>query len=532
MTTIKTPGVYITELNAFPPSIVGVATAVPVFIGYTQTAELDGKAVAFQPVMVTSLAEYEQIFGGAEAARCAIAVAPSSSGDVVAPVWDGKALTNENLTISVAQQSLLYRSMQLFFANGGGNCYVVSVGGFGEQVSRAALEKGLSAAGGQSGITLTVIPDAIQLPADGAKNGIPTSTDYATLTHAMLEQAAALGDRMAIIDTYGSEAIVVAPPARQTSLAAFTDAFYEQVNATNLSYGAVYFPLLKTSVLGPNDIDYRCFKADAASFTLLNQILTACAFEQFPGGASTPDSDSDPHYQAAAGLIAKMASATDAEAAALEQALRAAIPMLSTLEAVVLQKLNVLPPSGAMAGIYTMTDQNKGVWNAPANTSPVMATDVTFHLTDAELAALNVPVNGKAIDAIRYFVGRGPVVWGARTLDGNSNDYRYIQVRRTLIYIEQSIKTALQPFVFAANDGQTWATVTAMIANFLTGVWTQGGLMGAKASEAFNVQCGLGSTMTGQDILDGYMIVQVTLQMIHPAEFIVLSFKQQMQGGA
>jgi phage tail sheath protein FI len=69
-----------------------------------------------------------------------------------------------------------------------------------------------------------------------------------------------------------------------------------------------------------------------------------------------------------------------------------------------------------------------------------------------------------------------------------------------------------------------------MISNFLQSVWTQGGLMGAKASDAFTVQCGLGTTMTGQDILDGYMIVQVTLQMIHPAEFIEVTFKQKMQG--
>jgi phage tail sheath protein FI len=73
-------------------------------------------------------------------------------------------------------------------------------------------------------------------------------------------------------------------------------------------------------------------------------------------------------------------------------------------------------------------------------------------------------------------------------------------------------------------------TVTGMISNFLTSLWAQGGLMGDKASDAFTVQCGLGSTMTGEDILNGYMIVSVTLQMVHPAEFIELTFKQTMQG--
>jgi phage tail sheath protein FI len=142
---------------------------------------------------------------------------------------------------------------------------------------------------------------------------------------------------------------------------------------------------------------------------------------------------------------------------------------------------------------------------------------------------MNVPLDGLAVNAIRQFPGRGAVVWGARTLDGNSQDYRYIQVRRTLIYIEQSIKTALAPFAFAPNTGVTWTSVNAMISDFLTQLWTQGGLMGDKPSDAFQVSVGLGSTMTAQDVLDGYMRVSVTLQMIRPAEFIELTFVQQMQ---
>jgi phage tail sheath protein FI len=183
-----------------------------------------------------------------------------------------------------------------------------------------------------------------------------------------------------------------------------------------------------------------------------------------------------------------------------------------------------------MAGIYTFTDSTRGVWNAPANTTLSSVDSTIFKINDGQQADLNMPVDGKAVNAIRDFIGRGTVIWGARTLDGNSNDYRYIQVRRTLIYIEQSIKNALNGFVFAPNDGNTWVTVTAMASNFLQDLWSRGGLMGAKASDAFDVQCGLGSTMTPTDILNGYMIVQVRLQMIRPAEFIELTFKQKMQG--
>lgn len=189
---------------------------------------------------------------------------------------------------------------------------------------------------------------------------------------------------------------------------------------------------------------------------------------------------------------------------------------------------SVAPPSGAIAGVWTQSDTQNGVWNAPANIALAGVSGPLFAFNDSQQGEFNVPVNGQAIDIIRSQLNRGTVVWGARTLDGNSLDYRYIQVRRTLIYVEQSIKTALGQYVFAANDATTWSTVTASISSFLTGLWQQGGLMGTKASDAFTVSCGLGSTMTSQDILNGYMVVAVTLQMIHPAEFIELSFTQAM----
>jgi phage tail sheath protein FI len=86
--------------------------------------------------------------------------------------------------------------------------------------------------------------------------------------------------------------------------------------------------------------------------------------------------------------------------------------------------------------------------------------------------------------------------------------------------------------VFEPNVAQTWVTVASMIGSFLRGVWQAGGLMGASPAEAYDVQCGLGSTMTAQDVLEGRMIVQIKLQMVRPAEFIILTFQQKMQGGA
>jgi phage tail sheath protein FI len=161
----------------------------------------------------------------------------------------------------------------------------------------------------------------------------------------------------------------------------------------------------------------------------------------------------------------------------------------------------LVPPAAAVAGIYTYVDSSRGVWIAPANVGFSTVTDVGVNLTDAQQSTLlNTPADGKAICGIRLFPATGPVVWGARTLDGNSDDWRYIQVRRTVIYIQQSIQLALENFVFSPNNSATWNTVNAMITQFLDGLWEQGGLFGISPEDAFNVSIGLGSTMTGEDV--------------------------------
>ena len=192
-------------------------------------------------------------------------------------------------------------------------------------------------------------------------------------------------------------------------------------------------------------------------------------------------------------------------------------------------QINILPPSGAMAGVYTTVDNSRGVWHAPANVTPIGAVGLTLNITDSMQAPLNVDaVSGKSINAIRFFNGQGILVWGARTLDGNSDDWRYVNVRRTVTMIEQSVKLAARAYVFANNDANTWASVKAMIDNFLTNIWKEGALQGATASAAFSVAVGLGTTMTAQDILDGIMKVSVKLVVTHPAEFIIIEVMQEM----
>jgi uncharacterized protein len=529
-TALKTPGVYITEEDAFPPSIVGVQTALPAFVGYTAKAEIGGKPVYMKPQKIQSFADYVSIFGTGFEPKIDIKEVPPAEVQANPDKADVSLVDASGTTkyYALTQASnndfYLYASMRLFYDNGGQECYVVSVADYTNQgatlsgvpVDPDKLEAGLNAIGEVTGPTILVIPDAVLIAPPDPTKPLECPKFY-KLVSDMLKQCATLQDRVAILDVYGTGALNQTASTFSTDMTNTIKAFRDGVGTTNLSYGMAYFPFLRTSTFPSGDIDYMNFVN-----TELVPVLKLQAAAMYSGDQLTAI---DAMIDSTATVNSPADAVTD-----LNNNLLAVLPILGQMENQVALKLGVLPPSGGMAGVFTTTDATRGVWNAPANISMVSVIQPTIRINNTMQADLNVPLDGKAIDAIRQFPGRGTVVWGARTLLGNSNDWRYVQVRRTIVYVEQSIKAAMMPFVFAANDGKTWSTVVSAVSNFLQGLWSQGGLMGAKPDEAFTVACGLGSTMTAQDILEGYMIVQVQLQLIRPAEFIVLTFKQKMQG--
>ena len=236
---------------------------------------------------------------------------------------------------------------------------------------------------------------------------------------------------------------------------------------------------------------------------------------------------------AAAAVAAELAASIDTNDTAIISRQHNVMLQVSPLYKAVMMRLrevaNVLPPSAAMAGAYKATDSSVGTHQAPANISLISVSKPMVNLDDHEQEGLNVPIDGKAINAIRSFPGKGVLVWGARTMDGNSQDWRYISVRRTVSMIELSIKYAAEVFVFQPNNSSTWSNLKAMITNFLTNMWYAGALAGATPESAFSVDVGIGTTMTSVDILDGYMRVSVKIAVTRPAEFIVITFEQQMQ---
>jgi hypothetical protein len=219
----------------------------------------------------------------------------------------------------------------------------------------------------------------------------------------------------------------------------------------------------------------------------------------------------------------------DADVSAQEQWLERNFPLyLAIVEGVRNSSTVACPPSGAVTGVYVAVDNQRGVWKAPAN---VALTGVTAPMADfdgTQLAALNVDsIAGKSINAIRAIAGKGVLVWGARTLAGNDNEWRYVSVRRFCTMVEESLKKASAWVVFEPNDANTWARVRGMTEAYLTQKWRDGALAGTKPEHAFYVRCGVGQGMTAQDVLEGRLVVEVGLAVIRPAEFIILKFSHK-----
>lgn len=535
MGAMKTPGVYVVEKNAFPSSVVEVATAVPAFIGYTEKAVNGGKSLINVPMRITSLSEFVQYFGEAPApgfelkpvgAGATAKPAPASKknkddsaekgdkGEKATPpppaatVKANYMLGDKPYMLNQTEgRYLLYYSMRLFFQNGGGPCYIVSVGTYGDDIDASKITGAFDELVKEQEPTMIVIPDAISL-----KEQDCVSVQQATLMHC----GSVMKNRFAILDVYDGY------KERNDPSGDCIENFRNAIGTNFLNFGAAYYPWVNTSIVQDNELSFDNFiDKEELKNILLDELIT-------PYKGKGGNEIKLAQMEAEINNITN-ANLSDVEKELLNKVLITISPKFNALLTEIKEKLNLLPPSAAMAGIYTMVDNNRGVWKAPANVSMNSVVAPTVNITHENQEDLNVPVQGKAVNAIRPFIGEGVLVWGARTLDGNSLDWRYINVRRTMIMLEESIRLASKAYVFENNDANTWVTMKGMISNFLNGIWKRGGLAGASPEDAFSVHVGLGETMTSVDILEGVLRITVLVALIRPAEFIEITFQQQMQ---
>jgi hypothetical protein len=346
--------------------------------------------------------------------------------------------------------------------------------------------------------TKLVIPDAILLEENDCY-----SLQQAMLMHCGMDTKS----RMALLDIYDGT------KSRTWDENDVITKSREGVGANFLQWGAMYYPSLDTTIVQADEVDFN----NISNLDELIPLLDAQVDALYGDDAEILKEE-----------IVKL-TADEKDDLNLHQTLLAKIPLYKTILGDIKNSLNVLPPSGAMAGAISMVDSEVGVFKSPANISLGSVVSPVVNLTSKEQEDLNLPLSGKAINAIRTFPGKGVIVWGARTLDGNSQDWRYISVRRTVTMIEQSLKAASEAYVFEPNVVNTWVAIRGMMNNFLKDQWKQGALAGGTPEDAFSVDIGLGVTMTATDILDGIMRITVKLAVTRPAEFIVITFQQQMQ---
>jgi len=178
------------------------------------------------------------------------------------------------------------------------------------------------------------------------------------------------------------------------------------------------------------------------------------------------------------------------------------------------------PPSGYLAGVCARVDNARGVWKAPANEVVRGALGLRSYITTGEQEILNP----RGVDVIRRFEGRGIRIWGGRTLSSDP-EFRYVNVRRFLIFLEASLDRGTQWVVFEPNSPETWSRVTDSVSAFLNTQWRSGALFGRRPEDAYFVRCDE-TTMTADDVQNGRLICEIGVAIVRPAEFVIFRIEQ------
>lgn len=621
--TFQTPGVYVQEIPSLPPGVAEIKSAIPAFLGYTELIKYNGLEIKYKPIKIQSMLEYRVIFGGA----------PDYKIEGVE-----LDLKETEKKATVEPKKYMYDALQLYFMNGGGPCYIVSLGLHETTFVLDDYTTAFDELDLYDEPTLYVMPDLVA-------HNVPS--DIASTQQMSLARCKNLQDRFAILD--------VPKNADNTpgNNFKYIDTYRDKIGMSYLNYGAAYTPWVKTNlskdikaesiekifetlekldksildfkvIFNSKEItisdlitDYKKINLDFSTLkTEIDVFLKSNNFEKQleddialividadlgpfqPKVEPVNAQGAEPAVQGIeAGILNKITSITDgnnnlfkefwkinisdfigknnneglfkkfsAENTAVkkkeflkeildsgkfdfladlnffmktglspiiysyEKILIENIPYYASLLKILNSKLSELPPSAIMAGLYCRTDSDRGVWKSPANISLSGVSEVSQLFTAADLDSLNVDATaGKSINVIRPITGKGIMVMGARTLDGNSSEWRYIAVRRLFIFIEENLKKSSAWAVFEPNDKMLWTTIKAQIDNYLFELWRQGALAGAKPEDAYRVYVGLNSTMTPQDILEGRLNIEIKLAAVRPAEFIILKFSHQLQ---
>ena len=497
------PGVFIEEIERGPKPIEGVATSTAAFLGETARGPV-------RPTLITSYADYLRLFGTVFA--------------------DGKYMPH---------------SVKAFFDNGGRRCYIARITGGNSVLASTDIDDySISARGpGVSGNRILVrLSDSTtrvnnqpvgfkleifywdNLP-DGVEPFDPVADLEQTPRPSLSEVFDDLRTNPAHPDYYdkrvnnGNSSLIeiqvpddTAPPGGATAQALTGGSDGDPVTAAD--YDGVAENASDRRGLAALDLDpYRevaIVHAPDVANDIVSLIVAHCERNRFRFAVI----DSEANRANAATLDPR--NDNDTQYAAFYY------PWVVTTDPLTGQRITV-PPGGSVCGIYARSDNDRGVFKAPANETVAAAIDLEFDIDQGTQEVLNP----RGVNVIRRFPGRGIRVWGARTLSSDPL-WKFVSVRRLFIFIEASIYNSTQWVVFEPNDQRLWARVKQTVTLFLRTQWQEGALFGAKEEEAFSVNVGR-ETMTQDDILNGRLIVEIGIAPVRPAEFVIFRIFQKTQ---
>ena len=475
MNQYQAPGVYVEEISSITPLLATRETATPDFIGFTEKhMDGQGKDLLTTPHKIQSFDEFKSCYGTDTPQLVHIILEQRVSNSSNQVIDSSVSMKNQTLP-----EYLLFYSIQVYFANGGGPCYIYSVGQTPGILDPTIFIQSLKVIETLKEATIIVFPDVCKYPLE----------KFGDIIDAALFHCNTVMNRFVIIDVPG--AIV----GDMDTIKGINVDFRDKIiaDSKSLRNGAAYYPYLETN------IPYHTIDSQV---TIERHIIKSVrddgteSLEVGPYEGVQLDDD-----------MIKVQDRT----------------MYNLIQSVVQDQGIVLPPSGAVAGAYVRNDVDHGVWKAPANISLTAIKKPSVAIPDQFQESLNVdPTSGKSINAIRHFSGKGILIWGARTLAGNDNEWRYVPVRRFYNVVEASVQEGTAWVVFEPNDANTWGKVKSIIENFLLDYWRKGALVGSKPEDAFFVNVGLGETMTTADIQQGRIRIQIGLAVVRPAEFVII----------
>ena len=503
LTSYKTPGVYVQEIAKLPPSVAQVDTAVPVFIGYTEKAVRGGDNLLNVPTRITSMDQYTRWFGDPKKINLQVTVSdlddPTKPTSILAPK-------------SIEVDFRMYYAAQMFFDNGGGECYILSVGTYStdaditESPSESKLWSDAIANILKKELepTLIVIPDLVGR-SSATPPGANTTPSYLTVYQKAMKfcNDPKINNYFVVMD--------VAQHSANTDSPVNDAGIFRNIagNIDEFKYGAAYYPYVVTTL-------------PAAFDRIAPTSITVLGLGPAPDSGAESDGSEDNATTDDSNNGRTLASIVDSHNQLFNQ-------IIDTINN---QTRLILPPSAAMAGIYASTDNTRGVFKAPANAGIANVLGPSVKISDQDQDDFNVDTTGgKSINVIRAFRGMGTLVWGARTLAGNDREWRYISVRRFFNMVEESVKRSLFRFVFEPNNPNTWVSIRASIEAFLETQWRSGALLGNTPNDAYFVRVGVPETFSEAEMLDGFMVVEIGMAVVRPAEFIVLKFMHKFELG-